>query len=118
MTELTVEQKNELMEYQALQQQLQVVGMQKQQLAIAFAENEAATKAVESSKGGVYKAAGSVLVERTKDAALAELKEEKEKLDLRQQVFDKQEKQARDKFAELTKKLQGAFGKGDGAVSG
>lgn len=118
MAELNEEQKKDLMEYQALQQQLQVVGMQKQQLAVAFAENESAMKAVESSKASVYKAAGSVLVERTKDEALAELKEEKEKLDLRQQVFDKQEKQARDKFAELTKKLQGAFSKGDGAVSG
>lgn len=118
MAELTEEQKGELMDYQALQQQLQVVGMQKQQLAIALAENEAAVKAVESSKGGIYKAAGSVLVEKTKEEALVELKEEKEKLDLRQKVFDKQEKQARDKFAVLSKKLQGDFGKGGETVSG
>jgi prefoldin beta subunit len=110
MAELTSEQKKEIMEYQGLQQQLQMLGMQRQQASLALGENAAAREAVEKAKGKVYRFAGPVLVEKTKEEALVELASEKEKIELRQQVIDKQEKKARDRNTELTKKLKASLG--------
>ncbi len=115
---LSEDQKKEIMEYQSLQQQYQVLAMQRQQLAVALAENKAASEAVAKAKGKVYRFAGSVLVEKDKKALTEELDKEKETLELRSKVFDKQEKQLREKLEAVTKKLQASLGGGEAAVEG
>jgi len=108
--QLTEGQKKDLGDYQSLQQQMQMLMMQKQQLAVAQAENKAAVEAVEKAEGKVYRFAGSVLVEKDKTALKEELDNAAETLELRAKVIDKQEKQARERLAALVKKLETEFG--------
>ena len=115
---LTEDQKKEIMDYQSLQQQYQLLAMQKQQVAVALAENKAACEAIAKAKGKVYRFAGSVLVEKDKNTLVGELGKENETLELRSKVFDKQEKQLREKLEAVTKKLQASLGGGEAAVEG
>lgn len=119
--ELSKETQNDLIEFQNLQQQLQILALQKQQVAAQVAEINKASEEIDKAgeaNAPFYRFVGSVIVPKKKDDLRKELKGEKESLELRKSVFDKQEAKLRERFVSLRKKLEAALGGGGGSVAG
>lgn len=112
LDKLDKQTRDELVEYQNLQQQIQLLLLQRQQVLAAIAELEKAREEVDKSSGGFYRFIGSVLVPKKKEELKKELKEEKESLELRRDVFQKQEARLRERFEALRKKLEAKLGEG------
>lgn len=109
MADLSAETKNDLMEFQTLQQQLQMLAMQKQQFAIQSAELIKAGEEVENANGALYRFSGSVIVQKDKSSLKSDLQKEKESIELRLGTLSKQEEKLKEKFLSLKKKLESAF---------
>jgi prefoldin beta subunit len=103
--------------YQRLQQQLQLVMMQRQQLELAAAEVERGQDALAKAdkSGKTYRLAGSVMVPRSKDELSKELAEEADTLKMRKDLLAKQEEKLKSSLSDLVKKLEAAT-KQTGAV--
>ncbi|VVB68024.1 Prefoldin subunit beta [Candidatus Norongarragalina meridionalis] len=93
-------------DFQTVQQQLQLVLMQKQQTDLQLAELKKAEEEVSKGEGSFYRFVGAVIVPKKKEDLKKELAEEKESLELRQGIFEKQEKVLRERFDALRKKLE------------
>jgi prefoldin beta subunit len=106
--ELSEETKNDLMEFQQLQQQIQLLQMQRQQTLAQIAEVDKAREEVEKNTGAgqLYRFVGSIIVPKKKDELLKELADERESLDVRVNAFKKQEDKHREKYDALRKKLE------------
>ncbi len=104
--ELNDEQRKDLMELQDLQQQMQLVAIQKQQLLLQQGELEKAGEEVEKASGQLYRLTGSILVSKDKEALKADLKDELERVQMRLTAFAKQEKKVKDRFEELRARLE------------
>ncbi|MBI5228758.1 prefoldin subunit [Candidatus Micrarchaeota archaeon] len=113
MTELNEEMKKELVEYQNMQQQLQLILLQKQQIQIQLNETERAEEELKKSEGKFYRFAGSVLIPKEKEVLKKELKEEKESLELRKSVIQKQEEKITERMNSVRKKFE-EYGRGPG----
>jgi prefoldin beta subunit len=115
MEDLDEETKRDIVEYQNLQQQIQMLIMQRQQALAALAETDKAADEVQKSSGTLYRFVGSVIVPKRKDELLRELKDDKTALESRRDVFAKQEERLRKRFDELQRKLQAKLGGGAAA---
>ncbi len=94
------------MDFQGLQQQLQLVMMQRQQLAVQLAETRKAADEVKKSEGGLYRFAGTVLIPKKKDELEKELAGELEAMETRTSMLQKQEEKVRERLQALAKKLE------------
>lgn len=104
---------DKLAQFQAVQNQLQVLGSQKQQLVMQNMEVDNALEEVgKASDGKIYKAAGSLLIETNKADSDKYLKETKETVDARVKIMEKQEKKLTDKYTELKGELESMLGQG------
>lgn len=97
---------NMAQDYNQLQQQLQMVLIQRQQLALQEKELEQALSEVQSSPGPFYRFIGSVLVARGKDQLQSELSTEKEDVTSKSLLFEKQEKKLVERLTDVRKKLE------------
>jgi len=97
-----------LLRLQQLQQTLQSVLTQKQQLELGLTETEQALNELEklTKQAVIYKSVGSLLVKAKKTKVTKELKEQRELLNMRISVIDKQEKRLRTQLKDLQTKLQ------------
>ena len=97
----------QFMKMQQAQQNLQSIMSQKQQLEIEKVETNKALD--ELKKAGdddtVYKHAGSVLIQSTKDVLITELEERKELANTRSTVLQKQETRIQESLREYETKL-------------
>lgn len=109
--ELSESQKNDLMEFQSLQQQLQVVAVQKQQLQLASAELDRALEASSTSSGKLYRSVGSILVQKEPEALKKDLSSEKEMVKLRVDSLGKQEEKLKSRLTEIQNKFEAAMPK-------
>ena len=110
--DLSKDVKNDVIEFQNLQQQLQFIAMQRQQMELQAAELEKVSEEVEKSDGLLYRFVGSVIVPKEKSALAADLKSEKESVTLRLGTFSKQEDKLKERYLSLRKKLESTLGKG------
>ena len=96
--------------YQRMQQQLQMVMMQRQQMELSAAEVERGQDALAKAdkSGKIYRLAGSIMVPRTKDELLKELAEEAETLKMRKDILAKQEEKLKSSLTDIVKKLEAA----------
>ena len=95
-------------EYAQAYQQWQLVVMQKEQFLAQLKEIENAYNELKNTKEKeVYKIAGNIMVLKSKEELEKELRSAKEVINLRVKSLEKQEKQLRDKLAELQQKLKG-----------
>ena len=108
--ELSKDVKNDVIEFQNLQQQLQFIAMQRQQLELQAAELEKALEEVDKANGSLYRFVGSVIVPKEKSALAADLKSEKESAALRLTTFSKQEEKLKERFLSLRKRLESTLG--------
>jgi len=107
MVELSESTKQDIMQFQTMQQQLQIITYQMQQIAAQEKEIEKAIENVKkSNKGQMFRFVGSVIVPKDKDELLNELEEERKSLSDRKVLFEKQELKLKDKANELKKKLE------------
>lgn len=105
---LSKQLQDKLAQFQTLQNQMQLVAMQKQQIFLQSADIDAALEALAASSGEkVYRVAGPILVESTKEASEKKLKEDKELAETRIKMLEKQEKKMSEKLEELKNEIQG-----------
>jgi prefoldin beta subunit len=103
---------DKLGQFQTLQQQMQLISMQKQQLMMGENDIDNALTELGKISGGekVYRAAGPLLIESSKADSEKNLKDEKELNETRMKVLEKQEKKLSEKYEELRKELQALLG--------
>jgi prefoldin beta subunit len=101
---------DKLAQYQTLQNQLQMMTMQKQQFMLANTDLENAKKELEAQKGGkVYRMVGPLLIETNKDDGLKYVTDEHDSADAKIKVLEKQEKKIVEKLNDMRTELQSAF---------
>lgn len=119
MVELTEEMKQELVNYQGLQQQLQMMMAQRQQTQMQLAEIDKALEEVSKAgaTNGFYRAVGGVLVPKGKTDLEKELKAEKEGVEVRNSLMEKQEAKLKERLDTIRKKFE-AIERGNAAGKG
>ena len=97
----------QFMKMQQAQQNLQSLMAQKQQLEIDRIETDKALDELKKAGDGdiVYKQAGTVLIQSTKDVLISELEEHKELTNTRSTVLQKQETRIQESLREYETKL-------------
>ena len=102
----------QLAKIQQLQNTLQSLLIQKQRLELELSETERALKALESipEDAKVYKAVGTILVEKSRGEVFKELSERKEFLEMRSKVLARQETKTRERLTALQRSLQRELG--------
>jgi len=103
--ELDEETQKKVQELQFLEQNFQMVLMQKQSMQIEFNETKTALEEVGKSKGDIFKVLGQVMVKADKDALKKELKEKKEILEKHMKSFEKQELSLRENVERLRSEI-------------
>lgn len=113
MVELTEELKQELVSYQNLQQQYQLIASQRQQIQLQVLELDKALEEVSKAgtETGFFRAVGGVLVPKTKATLDKDLKEEKESVEVRVSLLEKQEQKLRERLEAIRKKFESLEGK-------
>ena len=106
----------ELIEYENMEKQLEVLLIQKHQLQIQSNEIKHALEELKKSQGVVYRSIGSILIHTTRDAAESDLKERDELIEVKLNAITKQEEKLRTTVMDTQKKLQErmkGYGKAD-----
>jgi len=85
---------------QLLEQGMQSFLMQKQQLQTQLIEIESALKELKDAKT-IYKIVGNIMINSEKEALEKELKEKKERIELRIKTVEKQEKSLKEKASSV-----------------
>ena len=96
----------ELVEYENMEKQLEVLLIQKHQLQMQMNEIKHALDELKKAKGEVYRSVGSILVHTTKDQAEADLKERDELVEVKLNAITKQEEKLRSVVMDTQKRLQ------------
>lgn len=104
--EAPIDLNKNLMEYENMEKQLEVVLIQKHQLQIQLNEVKHALEELKKAKGEVYRSVGSIIISTTKEEAESDLKERQELIDVKLNAMAKQEEKLRATVMEAQKKLQ------------
>lgn len=96
----------ELVEYENMEKQLEMLLIQKHQLQIQLNEVKHALDELKKAKGDVFHSVGSVLMKTTKESAEADLKERNELVEVKVSAISKQEEKLRVVVMDAQKKLQ------------
>lgn len=103
-------QKNDMtMQFQQLQQQLQMLMMQKEQYKLQLTEINKAEDELKTSKGDIYKAAGMILIKSEKESVKTDLASQKETIEVRMKSFEKQESLLKTKLTNIQTELMESF---------
>ncbi|RLI88544.1 MAG: prefoldin subunit beta [Candidatus Altiarchaeales archaeon] len=105
-------------QFQGLQNQLQAIVLQKQQLILQSTDIDNALTALEKiDKERLYEATGPLLIETDKPTSEKKLRENKDVINARIQMLEKQEKKLTDKLKELSTEIQADL-QGSGIMGG
>ena len=110
--EMSEEMQGKLMQFQQLQQQVQMIATQKYQIDVQITEIEKTTEELGKLKKGaeIYKSVGNLLVRHDdKEGLTKELEEKKETLEIRSKTLNNQEKALRERHKELQDELTKAL---------
>jgi len=112
--ELPAKVQNQILQYQQLQQQLQLIAQQRVQISSHLEELKGTLEELGKLKKGtpVYKVAGSILVKvQDLEGLKKEMDEQKETATVKVTSLERQEKQLKERFVnlqqEITKAMQG-----------
>lgn len=110
--ELPQDVQRDIVNFQALQNQLNLLQAQLAQIDAELRSISEAISALESSEDDfAYKAVGPIMVRERKSVLLAELNERKEALEVKKTSFEKKAKQIEVKLVELKKKIEASLAK-------
>ncbi len=108
--EIPKEVEQEIIQYQALQNQLAALSTQKSRIEAEIRTVDEALRLLEDApEDGVYRIAGTIMVKANKTALMKELQERKEALDVKRKSIAKREEQLRVRLLELKKKIEKAL---------
>jgi prefoldin beta subunit len=108
MPELSEEAKNLLMQFQAYQQQMQSVMIQKESMKLQLMEIDRAMEELGKTKQATaYKITGNIMVSKPVGELKKELSDVKEEVDIRIKSLEKTEERLNGKLKELGEKLKG-----------
>ena len=96
----------ELIEYENMEKQLEVLLIQKHQMQIQINEINHALDQLKKSRGEVYRSVGSIILHTTKEDAEKDLKERHELLEVKINSLAKQEEKLRATVMETQKRIQ------------
>jgi len=118
--EIPTQVQDKVMQFQSLQQQLQMVVAQKQQFILRAKDIDNATEDLNVMKEGrVYKVSGPLMMETSIEKSKKDLAEEKDTAEARIKILESQEKKLSEKLKELGSELQSMMGpQGAGVVKG
>ncbi|MBI3587944.1 prefoldin subunit beta [Candidatus Micrarchaeota archaeon] len=106
--EISDETRQDLIEFQNLQQQMQLLMMQKQQMQAQLFESERVAE--EMGKAGddavLYRSVGPILVKKGKAEIVRELAEEKSAIDGRSSLISRQEQKVKERLMALQEKFK------------
>ncbi len=106
LAELSDSAKEDILKFQQIQQQLQMVMMQKQDLQAQKAEVENAIKELEKLKDeNAYEVVGNIMIKKDKADLKKSLASKKELIELRLSTIDKQQDRLTKEASELQGKL-------------
>jgi len=98
--------REEILQFQQTQQQMQVLLSQKQNLQMQSVEMENALEELgKNEKGDVFEVVGNIMIKKSSDEISKNLNEKKELMDLRLSTLDKQIEKLNEKATELQKKM-------------
>ena len=106
----------ELIEYENMEKQLEVLLIQKHQLQIQSNEIKHALEELKKSQGSVYRSIGSIMIHTNREAAEADLEERDELIEVKLNAITKQEEKLRTTVMDTQRKLQErmkGYGKAD-----
>ncbi|RLI93762.1 MAG: prefoldin subunit beta [Candidatus Altiarchaeales archaeon] len=110
---------DKIAQFQEIQNQLQAIALQRQQFILQSRDIENALSELEKfEKGKIYESLGPIMIETTKEKSEKKLKEEKETLDARIKILEKQEKKLNEKLRELGEEIQSSIRGGGGLTAG
>ncbi|HID25297.1 MAG TPA: prefoldin subunit beta [Thermoplasmata archaeon] len=107
--EMSPQLQDQLIRFQQMKSQLQMVTQQRQQIEIRLREVEQALEEINKLKEGtpIYKSIGSLLIKaESKESVIKGLKEDKETLELRKGTLEKQEGRLKEKLTEMQSKME------------
>lgn len=110
--EISPELQKQMVQFQQIQQQLQIHAAQRVQYEAKLREIDVTLEELKNAKEGatIFKSIGTLLVEADDRGAIAkELEEHKETLGIRLEGLKKQEKSLQDRFQELQKTISEAI---------
>jgi len=96
----------DLLEYENLEKQLEILLIQKHQLHLQLNEIRHALEELKKAKGDVYRSIGSIVMHTTKESAESDLKEKVEIVEVKLNAIGKQEEKLRTTVLESQKRLQ------------
>ena len=96
----------DLIEYENMEKQLEVLLIQKHQLQIQQNEISHALDELKKAKGEVYRSVGAVLLHTSKETAESDLKDRKELVEVKLTAISKQEEKLRATVMDSQKRLQ------------
>jgi prefoldin beta subunit len=101
------ETKQMILEFQAYQQQLQSVAMQRESMKLQDLEIDKAVEELEKSgEKTAFKITGSVMVSKPVADIVTDLKETKEAISIRMRSYEKTETKITDRLKEIQEKLK------------
>ena len=103
------ELRNKLAQFQTLQQQLQMMAVEKQRRVLEKGELEEASKELETAKGDVYASVGPLLIKSSKTNLGKEIKEKISSAENSVKLLENQEQKLTTKLQELQKDLQSSL---------
>ncbi len=104
---MTKEQLEKLtVEYQALQEQLQGLSIQKAQFGEQNEEFKEALAEIEKATGKIFSTIGGVMIETSKEDAIKSVKEKKDSVELRLSIINKQYDEASKKEKSLRETIE------------
>lgn len=113
--EISAQLQNKIMQFQQLQQQIQMLSSQKFQLDSQLRDTEKAISELKKAPDDapIYKSVGGLFVRaEAKEGVETELIEKKETLDVRIKTLDRQEKHLMEKYQALQQELSQAISPG------
>jgi prefoldin beta subunit len=113
MDNISPKVQNLITQYQEITQRIQTFATQRYTMEVQVKELERTVEELEKSKDDalIFRSVGSLLIQnKDRTALLAELKEQKETMDVRAKSFERQEKQLRERHAALQKQIQSELG--------
>jgi prefoldin beta subunit len=93
-------------EYQALQDQLQGLSIQKAQFSEQNEEFKEALAEIEKATGKIYSTIGGVMIETSKEEAIKSVNEKKDSIELRLSIINKQYDEASKKEKSLRSEIE------------
>ncbi|UCD45537.1 MAG: prefoldin subunit beta [Candidatus Bathyarchaeota archaeon] len=113
LSQLPPDLQEKINRFQQLQSTMQQLVAQKQRLELELSESDRALKTLEDvpEETKVYKSAGAILVEKSKEDVVKELTERKEFLDMRAKVLAKQESNTQERLTKIQESLQKDLGR-------